>query len=130
MELNGITHLFNLEFVLDGPFLKHSPTLQLRHRKTEVNQTGLMWELAPSMGALLVFAEHRCEPKSHPNFCGVGSQNCVGLLKSCAEQNFVSVFFLFVYISSVISISCFLHVFVFVDSFQKEREEMLHCQHK
>ena len=43
-----------------------------------VNQTGLMWELAPSMGALLVFAEHRCEPKSHPNFCGVGSQNCVG----------------------------------------------------
>eukprot|EP00438_Fugacium_kawagutii_P019575 Skav228159 [mRNA] locus=scaffold439:49962:53257:+ [translate_table: standard] len=42
-----------------------------------VNQTGLMWQLALPMGALLVFAEHRCEPKSHPAFCGK-LRNCVG----------------------------------------------------
>ena len=47
---------------------------------TQVNQTGLMWELAESFGALLVFAEHRCEPKSHGAFCGKGAaRNCVGL---------------------------------------------------
>lgn len=89
-----------------------------------------MWELAPSMGALLVFAEHRCEPKSHPNFCGVGSQNCVGLLKSCAEQICVSVVFsVCLYFFSYFYIILLAGV-CFVDSFQKEREEMLHCQHK
>lgn len=35
-----------------------------------VNQTGLMWELAPSFGALIVFAEHRCEPSSVWKMCG------------------------------------------------------------
>ena len=45
-----------------------------------MNQTGLMWELAESFGALLVFAEHRCEPKSHGAFCGKGAaRNCVGV---------------------------------------------------
>ena len=31
-----------------------------------VNNTGLMWELGEQLGALLVFAEHRYEPLSHP----------------------------------------------------------------
>jgi lysosomal Pro-X carboxypeptidase len=41
-----------------------------------INNTGLMWELAPQMGALLIFAEHRYEPLSHPALCGAGTQNC------------------------------------------------------
>jgi hypothetical protein len=41
-----------------------------------INNTGLMWELGESMGALLVFAEHRYEPLSHPAVCGDGTQNC------------------------------------------------------
>ena len=32
-----------------------------------------MWELGESLGALLVFAEHRYEPLSHPAVCGLGS---------------------------------------------------------
>ena len=41
-----------------------------------VNNTGLMWELGEQLGALLVFAEHRYEPLSHPALCGLGSQRC------------------------------------------------------
>eukprot|EP00929_Paragymnodinium_shiwhaense_P013284 TRINITY_DN121148_c0_g1_i1.p1 TRINITY_DN121148_c0_g1~~TRINITY_DN121148_c0_g1_i1.p1 ORF type:complete len:665 (-),score=116.57 TRINITY_DN121148_c0_g1_i1:31-2025(-) len=41
-----------------------------------VNNTGLMWELGPKLGALLVWAEHRYEPLSHPDLCGQGTQNC------------------------------------------------------
>ncbi|CAJ1420746.1 unnamed protein product [Effrenium voratum] len=40
-----------------------------------INNTGLMWELAEKMGALIVFAEHRYEPLSHPRLCG--TENCV-----------------------------------------------------
>jgi lysosomal Pro-X carboxypeptidase len=39
-----------------------------------VNSTGLMWELAPNMKALIVFAEHRYEGKSFPQMIGV--PNC------------------------------------------------------
>ena len=39
-----------------------------------VNNTGLMWELGAKLGAVLVWAEHRYEPKTHPSL--VGSQNC------------------------------------------------------
>ncbi|EOD12939.1 hypothetical protein EMIHUDRAFT_213197 [Emiliania huxleyi CCMP1516] len=39
-----------------------------------VNNTGLMWELAEDLGALIVFAEHRYEPLSHPALCG--TQRC------------------------------------------------------
>ena len=42
-----------------------------------VNNTGLMWELGEKMGALLVFAEHRCEPDSHPIFKGDSCPRCV-----------------------------------------------------
>ena len=42
-----------------------------------INNTGLMWELGEQLGALLVFAEHRYEPLSHPALCGKGSvQKC------------------------------------------------------
>ena len=41
-----------------------------------VNNTGLMWETAEQMGALIVFAEHRYEPLSHPALCGMGSAKC------------------------------------------------------
>lgn len=41
-----------------------------------VNNTGLMWELGPKFGALLVFAEHRYEPLSHPALCGPDAQSC------------------------------------------------------
>lgn len=41
-----------------------------------INNTGLMWELGEQMGALLVFAEHRYEPLSHPALCGKGTQKC------------------------------------------------------
>ena len=39
-----------------------------------VNNTGLMWELGERMSALLVWAEHRYEPCTHPNL--VGTPNC------------------------------------------------------
>jgi len=42
-----------------------------------VNNTGLMWELGPKLKALLVFAEHRYEPMSHPSLCGSGTQLCM-----------------------------------------------------
>ena len=42
-----------------------------------VNNTGLMWELGEQLGALLVFAEHRYEPLSHPALCGNGTQTCI-----------------------------------------------------
>ena len=41
-----------------------------------INNTGLMWELGESMSALLIFAEHRYEPLSHPAICGAGTQQC------------------------------------------------------
>ena len=41
-----------------------------------INNTGLIWEIAEGMGALIVFAEHRYEPLSHPNICGNGTANC------------------------------------------------------
>jgi hypothetical protein len=41
-----------------------------------INNTGLMWELGEQMSALLVFAEHRYEPLSHPALCGDGTQKC------------------------------------------------------
>ena len=41
-----------------------------------INNTGLMWEIAEQMGALIVFAEHRFEPLSHPALCGFGTQKC------------------------------------------------------
>ncbi|CAK8999054.1 unnamed protein product [Durusdinium trenchii] len=48
-----------------------------------VNQTGLMWELAPSFGALIVFAEHRCEPSSVWKMCGQQAvEDCVGYCTS------------------------------------------------
>jgi lysosomal Pro-X carboxypeptidase len=40
-----------------------------------VNNTGLMWSLAPKLGALLVFAEHRFEGLSFPRIVGV--PNCL-----------------------------------------------------
>ena len=39
-----------------------------------VNNTGLMWELGKKMSALLVWAEHRFEPETHPNL--QGTSNC------------------------------------------------------
>ena len=39
-----------------------------------INNTGLMWEIGEKMGALLIFAEHRYEPLSHPKLCG--TQKC------------------------------------------------------
>ncbi|CAE7673015.1 DPP7 [Symbiodinium pilosum] len=48
----------------------------LSHVGEYVNNTGLMWQLGEKMGALLVFAEHRCEPQSHPMFNG-GCPRCV-----------------------------------------------------
>jgi lysosomal Pro-X carboxypeptidase len=35
-----------------------------------VNNTGLMWDLAPRLGALIVFAEHRFFGKSVPRLAG------------------------------------------------------------
>lgn len=39
-----------------------------------VNNTGLMWEVGQRLGALLIWAEHRYEPLTHPNL--VGSTDC------------------------------------------------------
>lgn len=39
-----------------------------------VNNTGLMWEVGQRLGALLVWAEHRYEPLTHPSL--VGTSNC------------------------------------------------------
>lgn len=41
-----------------------------------INNTGLMWEIGEQFGALIVFAEHRYEPLSHPKLCGQGTQKC------------------------------------------------------
>ncbi len=41
-----------------------------------INATGLMWELGEKMGALIVFAEHRYEPASHPPLGGGTLPNC------------------------------------------------------
>ena len=41
-----------------------------------INNTGLMWELGESLSAVLIFAEHRYEPLSHPAICGAGTQQC------------------------------------------------------
>eukprot|EP00451_Oxyrrhis_marina_P035175 CAMPEP_0204369736 /NCGR_PEP_ID=MMETSP0469-20131031/45196_1 /ASSEMBLY_ACC=CAM_ASM_000384 /TAXON_ID=2969 /ORGANISM="Oxyrrhis marina" /LENGTH=615 /DNA_ID=CAMNT_0051359537 /DNA_START=1 /DNA_END=1848 /DNA_ORIENTATION=+ len=41
-----------------------------------INNTGLMWEVGERQGALLVFAEHRFEPESHPDLQSV--ENCFG----------------------------------------------------
>jgi lysosomal Pro-X carboxypeptidase len=41
-----------------------------------INNTGLMWELGEEMSALLIFAEHRYEPLSHPGLCNNGTQKC------------------------------------------------------
>ena len=35
-----------------------------------VNNTGLMWELGAKKNALLVWAEHRYEPETHPDLVG------------------------------------------------------------
>jgi len=35
-----------------------------------INNTGLMWDLAPKLNALLVFAEHRYEGESFPQLQG------------------------------------------------------------
>ena len=40
-----------------------------------VNNTGLMWSLAPKLGALMIFAEHRYEGESFPNVTGM--PNCL-----------------------------------------------------
>jgi len=39
-----------------------------------VNATGLMWEVGERLGALLVWAEHRYEPMTHPSL--QGTPNC------------------------------------------------------
>ena len=39
-----------------------------------INNTGLMWELGARLGTVLVWAEHRFEPMSHPRLDG--SPNC------------------------------------------------------
>ena len=55
-----------------------------------VNNTGLMWELGESMGALLVWAEHRYEPGTHPELCH-GRVNCFAFGTSAqALQDYVS----------------------------------------
>ena len=41
-----------------------------------VNQTGLMWELAPKHGALIVFAEHRYQGESVPDLT-IWNDDCV-----------------------------------------------------
>eukprot|EP00928_Gymnodinium_smaydae_P035129 TRINITY_DN24779_c0_g3_i1.p1 TRINITY_DN24779_c0_g3~~TRINITY_DN24779_c0_g3_i1.p1 ORF type:complete len:667 (+),score=86.42 TRINITY_DN24779_c0_g3_i1:26-2026(+) len=41
-----------------------------------INNTGLMWDVGRRLGALIVFAEHRYEPLSHPTLCGHGTERC------------------------------------------------------
>ena len=43
-----------------------------------INQTGLMWELAPVLGATVIFAEHRYEGQSLPNV----TTNCMSYSSS------------------------------------------------
>ena len=36
-----------------------------------INNTGLMWSLAPKLNALMIFAEHRYEGESFPDLVGM-----------------------------------------------------------
>ena len=51
-----------------------------------VNNTGLMWQLGRKMGALLVWAEHRFEPKTHPSLCNLANCFAFGTTAQALED--------------------------------------------
>ena len=135
-QSNGIkwNHTF-LQFgicVFNGPFLKKtSPTVQLRHRKTWGESNWPHVGVGSVYGCLVGLRRTSLWTQVASQLLRGWLSKLCGSLEVMFWANLcICCFFCYFYISSVISISCFLHVFVFVDSFQKERDVALPAQMK
>ena len=107
MELNGITHFFNLEFVLDGPFLKPSPTVQLRHRKTWGESNWPHVGVGSVHGCLVGLRRTSLWTQVASQLLRGWLSKLCGSLEVMCWANFVSVVFsVFLYFFSYFYISC------------------------